>query len=377
MLDRHAAVGLLGPRQVGKTTLALEIGAGRPSVYLDLESAPDRAKLVNAEDYLSQHEDKLVVLDEIQRAPGLFQALRGVIDAGRRRGRRHSRFLILGSASIELLKQSAETLAGRIAYTELTPLDALEAGGKRQARDRLWLRGGFPDSFLARNDAASLEWREAFIRTYLERDIPQLGPRIPAETLRRFWTMLAHSQGGLLNAARMGSGLGVNGQTVSRYLDLLTDLLLVRRLEPWSTNQRKRLVRSPKLFVRDSGIAHALLGIENLESLLGHPVSGPSWEGFVIENLVASAPAGTRSAFYRTAGGAEVDLLLTTPRRDLWAIEIKRSLAPKPERGFHQAVADLGPKHRFIVYPGEDRFPVGEKIEAIGLPELMGELRRP
>ncbi len=376
MLGRHAAVGLLGPRQVGKTTLALEIGAGRPSVYLDLESAPDRAKLANAEDYLSQHEDKLVVLDEIQRAPGLFQALRGVIDAGRRRGRRHGRFLILGSASIELLKQSAETLAGRIAYTELAPLDALEAGSKRQARDRLWLRGGFPDSFLARNDPASLEWREAFIRTYLERDIPQLGPRIPAETLRRFWTMLAHSQGGLLNAARMASGLGINGQTVSRYLDLLTDLLLVRRLEPWSTNQRKRLVRSPKVYVRDSGIAHALLGIEDLESLLGHPVSGPSWEGFVIENLIAAAPAATRSAFYRTAGGAEVDLLLTTPRGDLWAIEIKRSLAPKPERGFHQAVADLGPKHRFIVYPGEERFSLGEKIEAIGLPELMGELRR-
>lgn len=376
MLGRHAAVGLLGPRQVGKTTLALEISASRPSVYLDLESAPDRAKLANAEDYLGRHEDKLVVLDEIQRAPGLFQALRGIIDAGRRRGRRHGRFLILGSASIELLRQSAETLAGRIAYTELAPLDALEAGNKPRARDRLWLRGGFPDSFLAPDDAASLEWRGAFIRTYLERDIPQLGPRIPSETLRRFWIMLAHAQGGLLNAARLASGLGISGQTVARYLDLLADLLLVRRLEPWSANQRKRLVRAPKVYVRDSGIAHALLGIGDLETLLGHPVSGPSWEGFVIENLIAAAPAGTRPGFYRTSGGAEVDLLLTTPPAHLWAIEIKRSLAPKPERGFHQALADLGAKHRFIVYPGEERFSVGQNIEAIGLTDLMGELRR-
>ena len=375
MLDRHAAVGLLGPRQVGKTTLALEIGATRPSIYLDLESAPDRAKLTNAEDYLGRHEDKLVVLDEIQRVPGLFQALRGLIDAGRRRGRRHGRFLILGSASIELLRQSAETLAGRIAYTELAPLDTIEAGLERRARDRLWLRGGFPDSFLARGDAASLEWREAFIRTYLERDIPQLGPRIPSETLRRFWIMLAHSQGGLLNAARIASGLGISGQTVARYLDLLADLLLVRRLESWNTKQGKRLVRAPKVYVRDSGIAHALLGIGDLESLLGHPVSGPSWEGFVIENLITAAPAGTQPAFYRTSGGAEVDLLLTLPRGDVWAIEIKRSLAPRAERGFHQALADLGPKRRFIVYPGEERFPAGDKIDAIGLTELMQELR--
>ncbi|MGE0876473.1 MAG: ATP-binding protein [Burkholderiales bacterium] len=375
LLDRHAAVGLLGPRQVGKTTLALDIGASRPSLYLDLESAPDLAKLANAADYLGQHEDKLVILDEIQRAPGLFQALRGIIDAGRRRSRRHGRFLILGSASIDLLRQSAETLAGRIAYTELGPLDALEAGVERRARDRLWLRGGFPDSLLAPDDAASLEWREAFIRTYLERDIPQLGPRIPAETLRRFWTMLAHAQGGLLNAARIASGLGVSGQTVARYLDLLSDLLLVRRLEPWSANAGKRLIRAPKVYVRDSGIAHALLGIGELEALLGHPVCGPGWEGFVIENLIAAAPAGTRPAFYRTSGGAEVDLLLTLPKGDVWAVEIKRSLAPRPERGFHQAIAALGPKRRFIVYPGEEQFPAADKIDAIGLTTLMRELR--
>ncbi|MBI2295915.1 MAG: ATP-binding protein [Betaproteobacteria bacterium] len=374
MLRRHAAVGLLGPRQAGKTTLALEIAAGRSNVYLDLESESDRAKLADAGHYLGRHEDRLVILDEIQRAPGLFQTLRGLIDAGRRRGRRTGRFLILGSASLDLLQQSAESLAGRIAYVELAPFDALEVRGGR--RERLWLRGGFPDSFLARTDAASLEWRQAFIRTYLERDVPQLGPRIPAETLRRFWTMLAHAQGGTLNAARLASGLGISGQSVVRYLDLLADLLLVRRLAPWTANVGKRLVRSPKVYVRDSGIAHALLGIGDLDTLLGHPVAGPSWEGFAIENLVAAAPPGTQAGFYRTAGGAEADLVLALAPARLWAIEIKRSLAPKPERGFREACADLGARKRLIVYPGEERFSVGPGMEAIGLTELMHELRR-
>lgn len=376
MLRRHAAVGLLGPRQAGKTTLALEIAAGRSNVYLDLESESDRAKLADAGHYLGRHEDRLVILDEIQRAPGLFQTLRGLIDAGRRRGRRTGRFLILGSASLDLLQQSAESLAGRIAYVELAPFDALEVPGGRRERERLWLRGGFPDSFLARTDAASLEWRQAFIRTYLERDVPQLGPRIPAETLRRFWTMLAHAQGGTLNAARLASGLGISGQSVVRYLDLLADLLLARRLAPWTANVGKRLVRSPKVYVRDSGIAHALLGIGDLDTLLGHPVAGPSWEGFAIENLVAAAPPGTQAGFYRTAGGAEADLVLALAPARLWAIEIKRSLAPKPERGFREACADLGARKRLIVYPGEERFSVGPGMEAIGLTELMHELRR-
>jgi len=376
MLRRHAAVGLLGPRQAGKTTLALEIAASRSIVYLDLESESDRAKRADAEHYRGWHEDRLVILDEIQRAPGLFQTLRGLIDAGRRRGRRTGRFLILGSASLDLLQQSAESLAGRIAYVELTPFDALEVRGGRRERERLWLRGGFPDSFLARTDAASLEWRQAFIRTYLERDVPQLGPRIPAETLRRFWTMLAHAQGSMLNAARLASGLGISGQSVVRYLDLLADLLLVRRLAPWTANVGKRLVRSPKVYIRDSGIAHALLGIGDLDTLLGHPVAGPSWEGFAIENLVAAAPPGTQAGFYRTAGGAEADLVLALAPARLWAIEIKRNLAPKPERGFREACADLGATKRLIVYPGEERFSVGPGMEAIGLTELMHELRR-
>jgi len=376
MLRRHPAVGLLGPRQAGKTTLALQIAAGRPHVYLDLEAAPDRARLEDPQDYLSRHEDKLVILDEIQRMPGLFQVLRGLIDAGRRRGRRTGRFLILGSASLDLLRQSAESLAGRIVYAELGPLDALEIRGAHRGLDRLWLRGGFPDSFLARGNAASLEWRQGFVRTYLERDVPQLGPRIPAETLRRFWTMLAHAQGSPFNAARLASGLGLSGQTVMRYVDLLADLLLVRRLEPWSVNAGKRLVRSPRIYIRDSGIAHALLGIGDLEDLLAHPVAGPSWEGFVIENLIGAAPAGTQAAFYRTAAGAEIDLVLAPAPGRIWAIEVKRSLAPKAERGFHQACADLGAQRRFIVYPGEERFSASAGVEAIGLAGMMLELRR-
>lgn len=371
-LDAFPAVALLGPRQVGKTTLALEVAQEREAVYLDLESAADRAKLADPELYLASHEGKLVILDEVHRLPDLFQSLRGLIDQGRRRGRRTGRFLLLGSASMDLLRQSGETLAGRIAYLELAPIDALEADSKRL--DALWLRGGFPDCLLATNDAQSLRWRENFIRTYLERDIPQLGPRIPAETLRRFWTMLAHNQGSLLNAAQLARGLGVANNTVASYLDLLVDLLLVRRLPAWHRNVGKRLVKSPKVYVRDSGILHALLGLADREAVLGHPVVGASWEGFIIENLLAVAPERTDASFYRTTAGAEVDLVLTLPGGKLWAIEVKRSLAPKVERGFHNACGDLQPARAFIVYPGHERYPLTEGIEAISLPDLAHEL---
>jgi hypothetical protein len=371
LLNRHPAVVLTGPRQSGKTTLALDIAKRRPSAYLDLEARSDLAKLSEPELYLSSHEDKLVILDEVQRAPDLFTTLRGLIDSGRRRGRRTGRFLLLGSASIDLLRQSSESLAGRIVTCELSPLDALEVAGHANGADRHWVRGGFPDSFLAPGDKASLEWREAFIRTYLERDIPQFGPRIPAETLRRFWTMLAHEQGGLLNAARIAKGLGVSGQTVARYLDLLVDLLLVRRLEPWMSNIGKRMVKSPRVFVRDSGIVHALLGLERLDDVLGHPVSGASWEGHVIENLLAVVPSNTRFGFYRTSAGAEIDLVLNMPGRGLWAIEIKRSLTPQPSKGYWLACEDLAPDFRFIVYPGSERYPVRKGLEAIGSLDLM------
>ncbi len=372
-LAEAPAVALLGPRQVGKTTLALAVAQSRAAIYLDLESEADRAKLAEPELYLSQHQDKLVILDEIQRTPQLFQSLRGLIDTGRRHGRGTGRFLVLGSASIDLLRQSSESLAGRIRYLELAPIDAAEAG--RERLDALWLRGGFPESLLAVSDGASLRWRVDFIRTYLERDIPQLGPRIPAETLRRLWTMLAHQQGGLLNAAVLARALAVDGKTVASYLDLLVDLLLVRRLAPWHGNLRKRLVKSPKVYVRDSGLVHALLGIGDREALLAHPVAGGSWEGLAVESLIAVAPSGTEAHFYRSAAGAEIDLLLQLPgRRAPWAIEIKRGLTPKIERGFHLACETVDPERRRVVYGGVERFPLAEGVEAVTLNDLCEEL---
>lgn len=372
LLGQAPAVALIGPRQAGKTTLALEIAASRPSVYLDLESAPDRARLADPTLYLLDHADELVVLDEIHRAPGLFETLRGVIDRGRREGRMAGRFLLLGSAAVALLAQSGESLAGRIAFVELAPFDATEIDA--HCFDRLWVRGGFPNSFLAADERGSLRWREDFIRTYLERDIPDPGPRIPAETLRRLWTMFAHQQGGLLNAAQLARGLGVSGTTITHYLDLMVDLLLVRRLPPYLTNTGKRLVRSPKVYVRDSGLVHALLGLADKEAVLGHPVAGPSWEGMVIENLLATAGPRAQASFYRTSQGAEIDLLLTLPGDELWAIEVKRSLAPSLERGFHSALADLEPQRAMVVYPGEERYRLTEQIEAVGLPDLSREL---
>ncbi|AOO81357.1 ATP-binding protein [Bosea vaviloviae] len=365
LIDSYPAVALLGPRQVGKTTLAHAIADQRPSNYLDLESEADRAKLSEPELYFAQHDEKLVILDEVHRLPDLFQNLRGIIDRSRRAGRRTGRFLLLGSASIELMKQSGESLAGRIAYLELGPLNGLEV--QADQINQLWVRGGFPDSYLASSDRTSARWRQDFIRTYLERDIPQLGPRIPAETLRRFWTMLAYHQSGLLNAAEFARSLGVDGKTVAGYLDLMVDLLLVRRLEPWHANSGKRLVKSPRAYVRDSGLCHTLLGLATLDDVLGHPVAGPSWEGFVIETLITAAPSGTRANFYRTSAGAEIDLLLTLPGRRPWAIEIKRSLAPKVERGFHHACEDIDPERRIVVYPGVERYPLKDGIEAMPL----------
>lgn len=372
LLDSSPAVALLGPRQVGKTTLALDIAGRRPSVYLDLESDADRAKLAEPELYLSRFDDKLVILDEVHRLPNLFQNLRGLIDRGRRTGLRTGRFLLLGSASIDLLKQSGESLAGRIAYIELGPFDALEVPAADL--DKLWFRGGFPDSFLATNDRTSQRWRTDFIRTYLERDIPMIGPRIAAETLRRFWTMLAHHQSGLLNAADFARSLGVDGKTVASYLDLLVDLLLVRRLEPWHSNAGKRLVKSPRVYIRDSGLVHTLLGLETLDDLLGHPVSGASWEGFAIETVHSVLPEGSRANFYRSAAGAEIDLVITLPGGPKWVIEVKRSLSPKVERGFHHACEDIQPERRVVVYPGAEAFPLADNIEVLPLRKLGEEL---
>lgn len=367
-LRHFPAVALLGPRQVGKTTLARVIAEAADSLYLDLENPSDLEKLADARGYLGAQRGRLIVLDEVQRAPGLFQELRGLIDERIHDGEAAGHFLLLGSASIDLLRQSSESLAGRIAYLELSPLDVREVG--REQQTRLWIRGGFPRSFLAESDSDSAVWRENFIRTYLERDIPLLGPRIPAETLRRFWTMLAHGQGSLLNAANLARALAVEGKTVAKYLDLMVDLLLVRRLPPLHANVGKRLVRSPKTYVRDSGIVHTLLRLDDEDSVLGHPVAGMSWEGFVIETLIRAAPDRAQASFYRTATGVEVDLILELPGNRLWAIEIKRGLAPKVEKGLRVALADLKPDKAFLVSSGDERYSKGEGIEAIGLSAL-------
>jgi predicted AAA+ superfamily ATPase len=372
-LDAQAAVVLLGPRQVGKTTLALEIAEQRPSVYLDLERDADRQVLSEPDLYLDEQVGKLVILDEVQQIPDLFRTIRGQIDMRRRRGFRTGQFLLLGSASNVLLHQSAESLAGRVRYIEMPPLQLDEVGVENL--NDLWLRGGFPDSFQADSDRDSLVWREDFLRTYLERDIPALGPRIPAATLRRFWTMLAHAQGGLQNAAALAEGLGVSGQTVGRYLDLLVDLMLVRRLQPWHENAGKRLVKSPKVFVRDSGLVHALLSLGSMESVLGHPVVGGSWEGFCIETMIAAAPTGTEPFFYRTAAGAELDLVLRIPGNDIWAIEIKRTTAPKVSRGFHLAVNDVKADRKILIYAGEREVPAGDGLRAMPLAAAVGQLR--
>ena len=366
------SVVLLGPRQVGKTTLAREIADSDPrSLYLDLEDPADLARLEDTSAYLDLHRDRLVILDEVQLMPGLFRVLRGQIDARRREGRSSGHFLLLGSASGALLRQSAESLAGRVAYHELGGFDALEAGSDL---DRLWVRGGFPESFIAASDELSLRWRTNFIRTYLERDLPQTGLRTPVETLRRFWTMLSHLQGSVFNAAELARSLGVSVPSVNRYTDTLVDMMLLRRLQPYHANVGKRLIKSPRILVRDSGIVHALLGIRSLEDLLGHPVAGASWEGLVVENLVGAAPVGTDAFFYRTRSGAEIDLVLLLPGQELWAVEVKRSSAPKVPKGFRIATADIAAAKKFIVYPGTDAYPLGDGITAIPLPTLMERL---
>ena len=374
-LKRQAAVAIIGPRQVGKTTLARQVADSHPgALYLDLEAREDREKLVEPVLFLRQYENSLVVLDEIHRVPELFTSLRGIIDQGRRTGHATGRFLILGSASIDLLRQSGESLAGRISYIDMGPFFTLELPANEPTLLQLWLRGGFPGSYLAEDDSTSLRWRTDFIRTYLERDVPQFGPRIPAGVLERLWTMLAHGQGTLLNASRLAAALQISASTAQRYIDLLADLLLARRLPPFHRNVGKRLVKSPKVYVRDSGLVHALLGIKTYNDLAGHPVAGASWEGFVIENLIQAAPERTLASFYRTAAGAEIDLLLEIPGQGLWAIEIKRSLAGRPEKGFYIACQDLKPDRRFLVNAGSGHYPIDAEITAIGLHELAAML---
>ena len=376
---RHTpAVALLGTRQVGKTTLALSIAESRMTLYLDLENPEDLLKLSDPSAFLSLHGDKLVIVDEIQRAPDLFMVLRGLIDKNRRAGRKGEQYLLLGSASMDLLRQSSESLAGRISYIELAGLNLLEVpAAKPKDRQKLWLRGGFPESYLAKSDSLAMTWLENLIRTYLERDVPQMGFRVPATRLRRLWTMLAHLQGENVNFSKLGANLEVDGKTVASYIDILVDLLLVRRLEPWHANVKKRLVKSPHFYIRDSGILHRLLGIGDYSSLLSNPVLGKSWEGFVIENILSVLPGHVEAYFYRTAAGAEIDLLLKFSDKELWAIEIKNSVAPKIKQGFHVACKDVKATRKFVIYGGEDEFPIAKDTTLVSLRDMLVKLQAP
>lgn len=377
-LQKSPSVAILGPRQVGKTTLALDIAQRikKPSVYLDLERPSDLQKISDPELYLEHQSGKIVIIDEVQRMPQLFPILRSVIDARRRSGEKVGQFLLLGSASLDLIQKASESLAGRIVYVDLGVLNIMEAGIGSAQQNKLWLRGGFPESFLAHSDQDSFDWRESFIMSYLERDIPLLGPRIPAETLRRFWMMMSHNQGQILNATSIASGLGVSTPTVIRYVDLLTDLLLMRSLKPWASNIGKRLVKNPKIYIRDSGLAHALLNIQTLDNLQGHPVVGGSWEGFVIENILSMCPQRTNAFFYRTSAGAEIDLVLEVTSSRRIAIEIKRSMTPQVSKGFHLGCQDIGAKERYVVYPGKEAYSLSKDVRAISLAQLMEQLKQ-
>ena len=361
-LAQYPAVALLGPRQVGKTTLARAVCESRPGAkMLDMERPAERTLLTEPDLFLPTQRGHLLVLDEVQQVPQLFAALRPEIDADRRPGR----FLLLGSASGELLRQSSESLAGRIAYLELTPVLPSELAHDLRTVQDLWLRGGFPISYLAEDNLQSLQWRQDFVLTFLQRDLPNMGVRVPSETLRRFWTMLAHLQGQLLNASQLGQALGgASHTTVLRYLDSLVDTLMVRRLEPHFVNIGKRLVKSPKVYVRDSGLLHALLGLGTVEALQGNAITGASWEGFVIEQVAAAMPSFAQLSFYRTAAGAELDLVVELPDRKI-GIEIKFSSTPKPARGFWQALEDLRIDEAYVIAPVAQGYPLAPGVNVL------------
>ncbi len=375
-LHNMPAVALLGPRQVGKTTLALEIAQAnieKPVSYLDLELDTDLAKLDDAEGYLRTFENKLLIIDEVQLKPHLFKILRGIIDLRKRSGENSCQFLLLGSASRDLLQQTSETLAGRIRYLELKPFGVSEVSTQNPLEfspEKLWFRGGFPQSYLAPDDDESWQWRSDFIASYVERDIPKLGINVSRTRMEKFWKMLSHYQGQQINMSSLAKSLEVSHTSIRNYLDVLTDLYMVRQLQPWSGNTKKRLVKSPKIYIRDTGILHRLLSISNYDDLLGHPVLGHSWEGFVIENILGSLSDKWNVSYYRTSEQTEIDLVLEKSS-EVWAIEIKRSAAPKIKPGFHRACEEINATRKFVVYSGRERFPMSEDTEAIGLVEFL------
>ena len=376
------AVALLGPRQVGKTTLALEISKNnfsKPVSYIDLELDSDLAKLDDAESYLRTFENKLLIIDEVQLKPDLFKVLRGLIDIRKRAGELSAQFLLLGSASRDLLQKTSETLAGRIRYLELKPFLVPEISAKNPLEfspEKLWFRGGYPQSYLAPDDNESWNWRSDFISSYIERDIPQLGINIAATKMRKFWKMLSHYQGQQINMSALGKSLEVSHTTIKNHLDILTDLYMVRQLQPWSGNTKKRLVKSPKIYVRDTGILHHLLSISEYDDLLGNPVVGHSWEGFVIENILGSLSDKWTASYFRTSEQTEIDLILEKSDTETWAIEIKRSSAPKIRSGFHRACKEIHATRKFAVYSGKERFQISENTEAIGIVEFIDLLNK-
>ena len=370
-LEQEAAVALIGPRQAGKTTTALAIARDKGALYLDLETRRARTDLgEDPEELLANNADRLIILDEIHHVPELFKELRGIIDRGRRgEGRATGRFLILGSASLDLWRQS-ESLAGRIAYVHMSPLNVLEIENDEKARAQLWLRGGYPESYLAPDNEASIQKRENLKQACLQRDIPEFGKRLPVSTVEELLVMLAHRHGGTLNASQVANGMKLKATTVSSYVGLFADLLLLRRLRPLHRNLGKNLTRSPKVYVRDSGLLHSLLEIFDRDRLRRDSVFGLSWESFVIENLLSIAPQGTRSYFYRTYAGAEIDLILEHRKLGRWAIEIKYGPVDSMGRGFHEARKDLKPDRTFVVHSGSERFTIADGIEVLGLREM-------
>ena len=366
-LESYPVVALLGARQVGKSTLAKKISADfQNAVYLDLESPRDTNKLQDPEAFFELNKNSLICLDEIQRMPDLFEVLRAVVDKTRQR------FLVLGSASRDLIRQSSESLAGRIAYLELTPFTLDEIPDVDSKTH--WLRGGYPKSVLAENDDLSFEWRLNYIRTFLERDIPQLGFNIPANTLQRLWQMLAHNQGQTINSAKLGNSLDKSANTVRHYIDILEQTFLLRTLAPYSVNVKKRLVKSPKVYLRDSGLLHTLLDIETMNNLMGHPVYGSSFEGYVIENILVNLPRW-KPYFYRTAGGAELDLILTRGS-EIIAVEIKASIAPKPSRGFWSSCEDVKATRKYVIGIVGESYPIKNGAIVCGINELIEILSR-
>jgi predicted AAA+ superfamily ATPase len=373
-LNQSPAVALLGSRQVGKTTLARELHLEKPSHYLDLERPSDLAKLSDPELYLSKFQGQLVILDEIQRVPELFPILRSLIDERRRAGERSAQFLILGSASAELLQQSSETLAGRISYLELPPFNRLELSNAPDTMETHWFRGGYPDSYLSADDSAAMQWCDDFILSYTERYLPQMGTSAAPIQLKRLCSMLAHQQGATLNNSKLGNSLAIDSKTVRHYIDLLEGLFLVRRLPAWSRNAGKRLVKAPKTYIRDSGLLHSLTGLSDMEALLGHPVCGHSWEGYCIEQILQQTPSQTQASHYRTHGGAEIDLVLESADGACTAIEIKRTLSPKLTPAFKESMRTLQADRGFYILPEGERYPMADNVDAISLSSYLALL---